>query len=500
MNLQIFIDPSLDPAADRSARAATVLAPFDPKDVADPDLLRFLAEHFEPEAGELVVLRGTPAEMRPTFARSPVDPSDLTRGLSQLMWSYSAHETAPAWLRQRRDLLAVAAREVLEHRRTRTEPWVASVRRMKGDILRTVDVDLRTMSASSTRELDVPIELIEQSPEQVRQFFAEQDLQKLAQEIRGHARSVRAHVKRDENERFRLLVGVRPFRACQVAGIPTLRCEVHEPPQRLGVAEIPPRDLSDPLSRLEAVVRFTVEFPAWPEFAPASIAESADARRWVVELEHYRHEAAQEALAKAEAALREHEQIEEQLREEADAQMGAAREAARSRVAAFQEWIARHASAMTRERHRRGWLSDGEIARLIACSALEKSRFPILSREEAADAEAEAAGSRVARTDAEMEVILALEADLAAADMSEIEAALVVSVGDALRARAAFSLPAPFHGARVDLLFAVPPLEQLRLAAPKPPKRSLPRKAARKDAPPAAAPRRPAAGGSRKKP
>lgn len=440
-----------------SPHAAPTFLELPPGALGDADLHRFVTDHLDEETGEIVLLPGTSEEARPEFGPAPVDAEAVVRGLAGLMWRIAEHPAAPDYLEVRWQRLLAAARDVLEHRRTRREPWLASVRRVRsGDLVRTVDLD-KHRAAVAKRTEQVPVGQIDLTPEQQRQTFAAPELATLAEGLRQSGGPVRAHVRRLENGRFRLLTGVRPLRAAQQAGVATLCCEVHEALPPLGRAQIPSREAGEGVPRREAMVRFDVEFPAWPDPVPAGILSSPAARRWVAELEHFRHEAAQEALATAEAALLEHEaQLDQEQAAEA-ARAEAERTATQVRIAALERWIAEDASDFTRERHRRGWLSERDVAWLIARAALSKARFELLDAEVWPEAE-----WRVARSDEEMEIILALEADLTAGGLRASDAGYLLVPGGTPRLLVTAHLPAPLAEVSLDLQFAVPELAALR--------------------------------------
>ncbi|MBS0660578.1 MAG: ParB N-terminal domain-containing protein [Verrucomicrobia bacterium] len=437
-----------------AAHAAPTFLELAPEALRDADLHRFVTDHLDEETGDIVLLPGTAEEARPDFGPPPVSTEAVVRGLAGLMWRIAQHPAAPDYLEVRWQRLVEAARAVLEQRLTRREPWVATVRRVRSDLVRTVDAD-RQAAAAARRTEQVPIELIDQDPEQQRQTFSAAELSALAEQLRASAGVARAHVRRLEGGRFRLLIGVRTLRAAQLAGLAALCCEVHEPAPPLGRAQIPAQDAGVP--RREAMVRFEVEFPAWPEPTPAEVADSMEARRWIAELEHFRHEAAQDALATAEAALLEHEaQLAERAAAEA-AEAEAARQAAEHRTAALERWLAEEATEFTRERHRRGWLSERDVAWLIAQGALRKARFVPLDVELPEGTE-----WRGARTDDEMELILALEADLTRGGLRIFDSGYVGGGGEPLRLLAIVHLPEPLEEVTIDLLFELPTLASIR--------------------------------------
>lgn len=433
--------------------------------LADADLHRFITDQLDEETGEIVLFPGSAEETRPDFGPAPVTTEAVVRGLTELMWLIAAHPAAPDYLERRWERLLAGARDVLEHRKVRKEPWLASVRRVRRDLIRMVDFD-KHRAAAGKRVEQVPVELIDQEPEQQRQSFPAAELAALVENLRQVGGPPRAHVRRLENGRFRLLTGVRPLRAAQQGGVATLCCEVHEAAPPLGRAQIPSRQAGEGVPRREAMVRFDVEFPAWPEPAPEEVTHSPAARRWIAELEHFRHEAAQDALATAEAALLEHEALLNEQQTAAAAQAEVERTARQARAAALEKWIAEEATEFTRERHRRGWLSERDAAWLIARAALGKARFQLLDAELWPTAE-----WRVARNDEEMELILALEADLAAAGLRPSEAGYLLVPGEASRLLVTGHLPAPLDDVALDLQFVVPELKTVRVKKPRAPRR-----------------------------
>lgn len=441
----------LPPLASHDAPTFLELAP---EALRDADLHRFVTDHLDEETGDIVLLPGTAEEARPDFGPPPVSTDAVVRGLAGLMWRIAQHPAAPDYLEVRWQRLVEAARSVLEQRLTRREPWVATVRRARQDLVRTVDADRQAASAARRTE-QVPIELIDQDPEQQRQSFAAGELSLLADQLRISQNLARAHVRKLPSGRFRLLIGVRTLRAAQLAGLTTLACEVHEPASPLGRAQIPLPDEGVP--RREAMVRFEVEFPAWPQPTPAEVLDGLEARRWIAELEHFRHEAAQEALATAEAALLEHEALLAERSAAEEAEAAAARKVAERRTAALERWLAEEATEFTRERHRRGWLSERDVAWLIVQGALAKARFALLDVELPEGTE-----WRGARTDEEMELILALEADLAAGRLRAFDSGYVGGGGEPLRLLAIVHLPEPLEEITIDVVFELPTLASIR--------------------------------------
>jgi ParB/RepB/Spo0J family partition protein len=71
----------------------------------------------------------------------------------------------------------------------------------------------------------VPVEAIIPDPENARQYFDEEELQALADNLKRVGQLQNA-VAFPEGERYTLVAGERRWRACKLAGIPTLNCLV----------------------------------------------------------------------------------------------------------------------------------------------------------------------------------------------------------------------------------------------------------------------------------
>lgn len=78
----------------------------------------------------------------------------------------------------------------------------------------------------------IPIDLIRPFKGQPRSYFDERELRELADSIAQEGQRTPAWVmplSGNNGHRFELIAGERRFRACRMAGIPTLMCEVRQP-------------------------------------------------------------------------------------------------------------------------------------------------------------------------------------------------------------------------------------------------------------------------------
>lgn len=74
----------------------------------------------------------------------------------------------------------------------------------------------------------IPIENIRPFAGQPRSYFDEEALQELADSIKSHGQSTPAWVTPLPKGKYELIAGERRWRACKLAGVPTLLCEVRE--------------------------------------------------------------------------------------------------------------------------------------------------------------------------------------------------------------------------------------------------------------------------------
>lgn len=73
----------------------------------------------------------------------------------------------------------------------------------------------------------IPLDQIDEDPDNARKHYDEESLKALAEGIRRHGQLQNATCWRDESTgRYVLVAGHRRFRACRLAGIPTLMCMV----------------------------------------------------------------------------------------------------------------------------------------------------------------------------------------------------------------------------------------------------------------------------------
>ena len=75
---------------------------------------------------------------------------------------------------------------------------------------------------------DIPIELIDDFPEHPFKVRDDEDMMQLVESIKERGVITPATVRPKENGRYELVSGHRRKRACELAGMDTLRCEVVE--------------------------------------------------------------------------------------------------------------------------------------------------------------------------------------------------------------------------------------------------------------------------------
>ena len=82
--------------------------------------------------------------------------------------------------------------------------------------------------AKLKRIYEIPLEEIDPFPEHPFKVRDDEDMQNLVESVKENGILTPATVRKKEDGRYELLSGHRRMRACQIAGIPTLRCEVVE--------------------------------------------------------------------------------------------------------------------------------------------------------------------------------------------------------------------------------------------------------------------------------
>ena len=82
--------------------------------------------------------------------------------------------------------------------------------------------------AKLKRIYEIPLEEIDPFPDHPFNVQDDEDMMNLAESIRTNGILTPATVRKKEDGRYELLSGHRRLRACQIAGIPTLRCEIVE--------------------------------------------------------------------------------------------------------------------------------------------------------------------------------------------------------------------------------------------------------------------------------
>ena len=82
--------------------------------------------------------------------------------------------------------------------------------------------------AKLKRIYEIPLEEIDPFPDHPFKVRDDEDMQNLVEPVKANGVLTPATVRKKEDGRYELLSGHRRLRACQIAGIPTLRCEVVE--------------------------------------------------------------------------------------------------------------------------------------------------------------------------------------------------------------------------------------------------------------------------------
>ena len=82
--------------------------------------------------------------------------------------------------------------------------------------------------AKLKRIYEIPLEEIDPFPDHPFKVRDDEDMQNLVESVKANGVLTPATVRKKEDGRYELLSGHRRLRACQIAGIPTLRCEVVE--------------------------------------------------------------------------------------------------------------------------------------------------------------------------------------------------------------------------------------------------------------------------------
>ena len=82
--------------------------------------------------------------------------------------------------------------------------------------------------AKLKRIYEIPLDVIDPFPDHPFKVRDDEDMQNLVESVKANGVLTPATVRKKEDGRYELLSGHRRLRACQIAGIPTLRCEVVE--------------------------------------------------------------------------------------------------------------------------------------------------------------------------------------------------------------------------------------------------------------------------------
>ena len=91
--------------------------------------------------------------------------------------------------------------------------------------------------AKLKRIYELPIDEIDPFPDHPFYVRDDEDMMNLVESVKANGVITPATVRRKENGRYELLSGHRRMRACQLAGLETLRCEIvdmtrdHDPAQ-----------------------------------------------------------------------------------------------------------------------------------------------------------------------------------------------------------------------------------------------------------------------------
>ncbi len=80
--------------------------------------------------------------------------------------------------------------------------------------------------AKLKRIFEIPLDEIDPFPDHPFKVRDDEDMMNLAESVRANGVLTPATVRKKEDGRYELLSGHRRFRACQLAGIQTLRCEI----------------------------------------------------------------------------------------------------------------------------------------------------------------------------------------------------------------------------------------------------------------------------------
>ena len=82
--------------------------------------------------------------------------------------------------------------------------------------------------AKLKRIYEIPLDEIDPFPDHPFKVRDDEDMQNLVESVKANGVLTPATVRKKEDGRYELLSGHRRHRACKIAGIPTLRCEVVE--------------------------------------------------------------------------------------------------------------------------------------------------------------------------------------------------------------------------------------------------------------------------------
>ena len=103
----------------------------------------------------------------------------------------------------------------------------------KSDFTLTKLDDLFTTQAQRDEEQlskirDIPLELIDDFPDHPFKVFIDEDMEQLVDSIKRNGVMTPATVRLKEDGRYELISGHRRKKACELAGLETLKCEVKD--------------------------------------------------------------------------------------------------------------------------------------------------------------------------------------------------------------------------------------------------------------------------------
>lgn len=90
------------------------------------------------------------------------------------------------------------------------------------------ETDQSREDAALSKVRDIPISQIDEFPDHPFKVLIDEDMEQLVDSVKSHGVMTPASVRQKEDGRYELISGHRRKKACEIAGLETLKCEVKE--------------------------------------------------------------------------------------------------------------------------------------------------------------------------------------------------------------------------------------------------------------------------------